>query len=286
MKSRGIGNAAAQNSLSQCRARGESQKRIALRRFLDTIIEPLNRLLLRIKHVRKIQKCLRVGDFHFFFRPFIFSDLLVLFLDYEPFLKKVFKPQKGDIVFDVGAHIGIYTLKAAKDLGEDGIVVAFEPDDENFRILQKNIRVNQLRNVKLIKAALGKFNGETLFSMTVNPLYSCLARHPKTREVKKVQMVTLDNVVEKLEIPHIDWIKIDVEGAEMGVLEGGDETYSRLVRKVIIETQDEKAPRFLSERKFKIDKLTRTYFFASRRARKGILGRDRLRARTGDIVVA
>lgn len=246
---------------------GESQRRIVLFEFLSTIVYPLNKLILKIRYLRKIQKCLRVGDYYFFFRPFIFSDLVMLFSDWESYVKRVFKPRKGETVFDAGAHIGIYTLRAAKDVGEEGIVVGFEPDDENFRILQKNVQINRFKRVKLIKAALGKNDVKKVFHMAIDPLYSSLlpSRALNSREKKKVQVITLDRIVEKLKVTRIDWIKIDVEGGEMDVLEGGKKTFSDLVSKVLIETTNEKALRFLCERNFKIDRLFGIYYFASKK---------------------
>lgn len=247
---------------------GESQRRIVLFKFASTVVYPLNKLILKIRCLRKIQKCLRIGDFYFFFRPFIFSDLFTLFSDCEPYVKRIFKPRKGETVFDAGAHIGIYTLRAAKNVGEEGIVVGFEPDDENFRLLQKNVQINGFKRVKLIKAALGKNDVEKVFYMAADPLYSSLLPsrvRVDTREKKKVQVISLDSIVEKLKVTRIDWIKIDVEGGEMDVLEGGKKTFSNLVSKVIIETDNEKALRFLCEKKFKIDRLFGFYYFASKK---------------------
>ena len=63
-----------------------------------------------------------------------------------------------DVVVDVGAHVGIFTLKAARE-AEDGLIVAVEPDPGNFRLLVRNIRANGLENVIPIRAALWKEEG-------------------------------------------------------------------------------------------------------------------------------
>lgn len=85
--------------------------------FLYTIIYPLNKLTLKVGGFRKIQKRLRVEDFYFFFRQFILSDLMLLFLYCEPYVKRIFNPKKREVVFDVDAHIGTYTLRTAKIVG-------------------------------------------------------------------------------------------------------------------------------------------------------------------------
>jgi len=244
---------------------GESQRRVVFFKFLYTIIYPLNKLLLKIRYLRKIQKCLRVGDFYFFFRPFILSDLMLLFSDCEPYVKRIFVPEKGEVIFDVGAHIGIYTLRSAKMVGKEGLVVSFEPDEENFHLLRKNVEINGFKNVKLIKGALGKKNEVRAFYMAVDPLYSSfLPFRPlvDTREKRKAQAFALDDIVEKLKVNIIDWIKIDVEGSEMEVLEGGKKTFENVVSKVIIETDSEKALEFLRQRNFKVDRLFGFYYFA------------------------
>ena len=238
---------------------GQSQQRIAFSEFLTRIIKPINKALLRINRLRKIVLRFRVGKFNFSFRPFIYSDLLILFTDFEPYVKHVFKPRKGDIVFDIGAHLGLYTLAAANSVGREGMVVAFEPDDENFHLLQRNVRLNGFENVKLVKAALGKEECEKLFCCNIDPMNSSLVWTFDVRSTRKIQVMTLDEVVENSKLHHIDWIKIDVEGGEMDVLEGGKKAFTYLVDNVIIETNDEKALRFLKRRKFRIERLFTLY---------------------------
>lgn len=68
-------------------------------------------------------------------------------------------PKAGDVVFDVGAHIGSFALKAARLVGEEGLVVALEPELENYRILKENIELNGLENVVLLPMALSDFQG-------------------------------------------------------------------------------------------------------------------------------
>jgi FkbM family methyltransferase len=192
---------------------------------------------------------------------------MLLFSDFEPYVKRIFNPKKGEIVFDVGAHIGTYTLRTAKMVGRRGLVVSFEPDEDNFHLLQKNVEINGFKNVLLIKAALGKNDEVRLFYMAIDPLFSSFLSYRSlvdVREERKVQVMTLDRIVQKLKLTHIDWIKIDVEGSEMDVLEGGEKSLKNLVRRVIIETDSEKVLRFLRQRNFKISRLFGFYYFASK----------------------
>src|SRR3972149_2094785 len=61
---------------------------------------------------------------------------------YEKFEQKWFHPKKGDVVVDIGAHIGKYTIEAAIRVGEEGKIIAVEPLPSNFEILKKNIKIN------------------------------------------------------------------------------------------------------------------------------------------------
>ncbi len=71
-------------------------------------------------------------------------------------LKKIVK--KGDIIVDIGAHIGYYSLLFAKIVGNKGKVYAFEPDKNNFKLLMKNIKTNGYNNIIPVEKALSNKN--------------------------------------------------------------------------------------------------------------------------------
>jgi len=75
---------------------------------------------------------------------------------YEPFITDFFKSEikKGDVVFDIGANIGYFTLIFAKLVGENGKVFAFEPSPDVFAILQKNVEINGYKNIVLSQKAV------------------------------------------------------------------------------------------------------------------------------------
>jgi FkbM family methyltransferase len=234
---------------------GESQRRAAIIHCLERILYPLDSLILKITWFKELEICMPVGDFRLFFRPFLFSDLIILFTDYEPYIKRIFQPSKGETVLDVGAHIGIYTLNAAKNVGPSGTIVSFEPDQRNLRLLKKNIKINGFRGVKTVNAALDKNKSEKFLYLTDDPLFTSMSPSEHSKEKIKVETLTLDDVAETLNLTHIDWIKIDVEGNELKVLEGGKRTFSNCVDRVIIETSNPDVLRFLSDKGFIIQKL-------------------------------
>lgn len=131
-------------------------------------------------------------------------------------MKKLLK--QGDNVVDVGAHIGLYTVLAAKIIGKKGKVFSFEPEKSNFSLLMKNITANSLGNVRAHRLALGKARGKVkLFVDEENSGSSGLNRTKINQHSQMVTMETLDNLLKNQKI---NFIKIDVEGYEHFVLSG------------------------------------------------------------------
>jgi len=87
------------------------------------------------------------------------DDFYILKPLYEYDHLKYFKPKAGDIFFDVGAHVGRYTVYAGKLVGKNGKVVSIEPNPSNFSSLLENIKLNALENVKAYNLAAADFNG-------------------------------------------------------------------------------------------------------------------------------
>ena len=135
--------------------------------------------------------------------------------------------REGDTFVDLGANVGYYTLLASRLVGERGRVFAFEPDPTAFAILQKNVRLNGLRNVVLEQKAVSNENGSIrLFLAKENKGDHRIYQTEQQRPAIDVQAVTLDDYFKDYE-QGIDFIKIDTQGAEGLILEGMPE----LIRK-------------------------------------------------------
>jgi hypothetical protein len=115
--------------------------------------------------------------------------------------------------FDVGAHVGQYTLLAAGLVGREGHVHSFEPDARSFRLLDHNVSINRLDNVKLNNCAVTSDRG-------TGPSAS---------------RRSLDDYVTERAIEHVDLIKIDIDGGELDVLHGSRQVLSRLRPTLIVE---------------------------------------------------
>jgi len=136
---------------------------------------------------------------------------------------RFFTPQPGNVVVDAGAHIGVYTLKAAKEVGNRGRVIAIEPVDENYKLLIKNIRINKHQNVTPVKMALSNFEGKArLFLKARSRSHSLVGKTWVTPivDVTETAVTTLDKLLDRLDIKKVDILKINVEGAELNLLEG------------------------------------------------------------------
>jgi len=124
------------------------------------------------------------------------------------------------VVYDIGANVGFYTLLASALAGPRGRVVAFEPLPRNLEFLRAHVAMNGMTNVVIRSVALADHPGTRPFDDTPGPSEAHLA----ARGSLTVECATLDALVAKGEIPPPDVIKMDVEGAELLVLRGGEAT--------------------------------------------------------------
>jgi FkbM family methyltransferase len=141
---------------------------------------------------------------------------------FEPFetatLKSLVKP--GDVVIDVGANIGYYTLLFARITGADGHVFAFEPDPANSALLAQNIAANGYGNVTVESAAVSNRSGLVrLFLSPDDQVDHRLYDAGEGRTSVEVPCLTLDELLGHYERP-VSLIKMDIQGAEAAALEG------------------------------------------------------------------
>ena len=156
-----------------------------------------------------------------------------------------FAPKEGDTVIDIGAHIGRYTITSSKQVGKTGKVVAIEADPDNFQLLQRNIALNKLTNVTPLNYAV--FSERTrmkLYEQSASAKYNSLmlARAARTKNYVEVEADTLDSILKLNEVNQVNWIKIDVEGAEFEVLKGSTKTLSSENMSLLIEIHNIEDP--------------------------------------------
>src|SRR5215217_7034224 len=145
-----------------------------------------------------------------------------------------FQPKSEGIVVDVGAHYGRYTLIAAKRIGPKGKVIAIEADPKNFDMLNKNIKLNKLEHVITLNYAASSNKSKVKLSIpkkeSGHTIYSSIMPGRAPTEVFiEVNANTLDNLLPEngISVEQVNWIKIDVEGAELEVLKGATNVLSK-----------------------------------------------------------
>lgn len=142
--------------------------------------------------------------------------------------------QKGQTVWDVGANIGYFSLEFARSVGPEGKVLSFEPHPEIFQVLQRNIKRNRYKNIRLHNQACGATVGEEkLFFSTENEGNHKIIENPNSNNFALTEVVTLSTFLNEYS-PSL--IKIDIEGAELLALQGlGAENLRKLAIDFVIE---------------------------------------------------
>ncbi len=130
--------------------------------------------------------------------------------------------RRGDVVADVGANIGVYSMLAASLVGPEGSVVAFEPDPFNIERLRRQVQRNQLSQLHIVEAAVAECVSE-LFLKAGKDSLSSVAMSP--REGIPVAAVSLDSYFESRQPPV--YVKVDVEGYEEAVVRGASSLMHR-----------------------------------------------------------
>lgn len=150
--------------------------------------------------------------------------------NHEPQVVQVLEAEltDGDIVFDVGAHIGFHTIIASRKVGEGGHVFAFEPISENAVLLEENIGINGLENVSVERVAVSHLMDDTvnIFVSSKESGIHSYAYGQGLDDSVDVPSISIDGYCSKENVPSPDLIKIDAEGAEMDILEGMVKTIS------------------------------------------------------------
>jgi FkbM family methyltransferase len=188
-------------------------------------------------------------------KPFITSvvvDGLTLTLDWaaaehvpirEVFVRREYAPdptwlpQPSETVVDVGANAGVFSVDAARRVGAKGRLIAVEPNPVPLRRLKVNVVANGYeQRVRVVPAALG---ARPAIGVVVTERGNTTTGHvvPAYGGLDSVPIVTLDTLCQDLGVTMIDLLKIDVEGSELEVLQGGPEML-RATRRVVVEVNE------------------------------------------------
>ena len=144
------------------------------------------------------------------------------------------KVEKGWNIVDVGADVGYYSLLFASQCGSEGAVASFEPDPEPWPILNYNIKMFNLSNIKPFNFALSDHRGIGMMKKSgKGQLYP--DKEGKEKNTSTVKLQVFDELFSKLKWNHLDLVKIDVEGAELSVLRGMEKVLKKYHPHLLIE---------------------------------------------------
>jgi FkbM family methyltransferase len=174
---------------------------------------------------------------------------------HERTLQNLLKPmcKMGSVCYDIGAHLGFFSLGLANCVGPKGRVFAFEADPENCARLKEIVIRNNLQDrVELVEAAAWAYTSSGVpFRRGGSKAHGGICADGITpvladRETRLVPTVSLDDFVRKGN-PLPDIVKVDVEGGECAVLKGGEEVFSQSRVTLFCEVHHEQASRWISD---------------------------------------
>jgi FkbM family methyltransferase len=173
----------------------------------------------------------------------------------------------GEVFVDVGANVGVFTVKAAKEVSNDGLVIAIEPFlDTAFR-LSRNVRANGYSNVRIRNLCIGRATEHSRLHLNKDkPNSFSLATNGDAASIS-VLSVSLDDLCRWEQLERLDYLKIDAEGAEAAVLEGGQETIRRFRPIVQVEVTKGDSSLGLDYRRFTAPQTINNLFIPAEKTR-------------------
>ncbi|WP_299416259.1 FkbM family methyltransferase [Acaryochloris sp. IP29b_bin.148] len=138
--------------------------------------------------------------------------------------------QEGSVVFDIGANGGLYSLIASRKAGKSGNIYAFEPGKAELEILHRNLSINSCDNVEVIEKAVSDHSGQSKFAISkdgaMNSLMETEHLYQSITHWQTIELISLDAFIQHNNISKVDFIKVDVEGAEELVFKGATKLLS------------------------------------------------------------
>lgn len=147
----------------------------------------------------------------------------------------------GSVFYDVGANVGFLSVIAARLVGRDGVVYAFEPVPANAAMVRRNASANNFDNIQVIEVAVANHTGTgqlALAEYSGGAVLAEVAKPPDWAGMLQVRLSSIDDLIERDGLTPPSFVKIDVEGAELGVLEGMDRTVARHRPVILYEIDD------------------------------------------------
>jgi FkbM family methyltransferase len=146
-------------------------------------------------------------------------------------------PHSGDIVLDCGSNVGV-TIREELEAGAKKII-GIEPAPENLECLRRNFPA-EIASGRVIIVPKGVWDREDALTLRIDPKNSAadtfVLQREGTVDVEKVPLTTIDHLADQLKLPRVDYIKMDIEGAEPRALEGAQDTLKKWKPRISIAT--------------------------------------------------
>lgn len=205
------------------------------------IYKPLRYLYNKIARYNKQTNIKFEGQIFNFWTPtFYLNDYVNNFAGEKELLKEIIQHlNKNEVLWDIGANVGFHSILIEKLLNEKNCsVIAFEPEADTFKLLQKNILLNRSKNLTAYNFAIGEKNYQRNIYSSDTPNFGAHSFvHRSDYKVKNrgksVKVFSVDSLIKEKRLTHPTTIKIDVEGAEILVLKGMADTLKNSKLKTI-----------------------------------------------------
>jgi len=150
----------------------------------------------------------------------------------EEYSSPGFEINENDLIIDIGAHIGLFSLFSSQYC-KNGKILSFEPIKENYELLVENLRLNNIKNVYPFNKAVSENNSDvTIF---LNKDESGHSMYSSEGERIQVKSTSLKMIFEENKLDKCDFLKLDCEGAEYSIIDSLSEEYFDKIEKMIIE---------------------------------------------------
>lgn len=162
--------------------------------------------------------------------------------------------KKNESIIEVGSNIGTHTIPLAKYINNGGIVYSFEPQTQNFNLLSKNIKENNIKNVEIFKTALSSEESESYINIfdenKKNNYGDARISKKKSNNSEKVSVKTIDQIFYNLNNTEnlIKLIKCDAQGEELNIILGAQKTIEKYNPFLYIENDDINSSKNLIEK--------------------------------------
>lgn len=178
--------------------------------------------VLNLKNGQKLKLRTASTDFYAFINVWIV----------EEYKKKGFEIDENDVVIDVGSHVGIFSIYASQ-FCRNGQIISFEPINDNFRLLQENVKLNKLANVKAFNVAVAGKKGR--IKIYYNDDQAAHTIYGNGQNYTEIDAVTLKQILDSNHIERCDLLKLDCEGAEYEILDSLPDEYFRRINRICME---------------------------------------------------